>query len=42
MTRKPGTVWKICYDATVNDAALQVNRPTLTALHRSLTKGAAG
>ena len=40
----PGSYWasKICYDATVNDAVLQVNRPTLTALHRSLTKGATG
>src|SRR4029450_2349608 len=36
----PGSkwAWKSCYEATVNRAVVQVNRPTVTALHR-LTKG---
>ena len=38
--RVPGSKWewKICYEATVNRAVVQLNRPAVTALH--LHKGA--
>jgi UrcA family protein len=34
--RVPGAKWewKLCYEATVNRAVVQLNRPAVTALHR--------
>ena len=31
-----------CYQSTLDDAVMQVNRPTLTALHRASSKSALG
>ena len=34
--------WTRCFNATIDDAVVRINRPTLTALHNSKTKESKG